>query len=284
MTPPSAGERREGTAPVSPDDFIAWPVQPEASRVKGGMNQLIEASDGRSTREDAPASVDTRAPERPGVERFGADAVPLRPTAERDAAAEREERLGLVAAGSRRRSSLRSRRRLLALAVVVIGFVVLAVAQITGGGETKRIQKAAASSNAKAGSLTRSAGPSLAVAHADSAKRARSGRAEVQRRFAGQTARRRSHPRDAGFSRRPQRDRKNPAENRPRNSRAAGASAPPDEVEPAPESAPAPAPTTAPPPEPAPSPEPEMTPATTPPPESPPAEQNAVRAQFGFER
>jgi hypothetical protein len=67
------------------------------------------------------------------VEHFGADAVPLRPAAERRTELETEERLRLAAAGLSGKSALRGHRRVLAFAVPVLGFIVLAPVQLIGG-------------------------------------------------------------------------------------------------------------------------------------------------------
>jgi hypothetical protein len=236
------------------------------------MNELMEAPEELRVGADSNGPV-TPAPDRPGNERFGADAVPLRPASERDAEVEREERSRLVAAGSRRRSPLRRRGRLLALGVVVVGVVVPAVTQISRGSSGTapgHLESTAAASVSR----TRSLRPPLADAHAVSGRRGASARAERHRHVGGR--RRRPH-------RLPHRQGQAHHQAPPNTAGAAAA-----EPVPEPEVAPAPEPEQAPEPEPVPEPEPAPptpTAESTSSPESNTAsERSQVEAQFGFEK
>jgi hypothetical protein len=233
------------------------------------MSELMEALDELHVGADTDGPV-TPAPGRPGAVRFGADAVPLRSTSERDAEVEQEERRRLVAARSRRRSPLRRHRRLLVLGAVVIGLVVPVVVQITNGGNDAAPQRIESKATASA-SRNQSFRPSPPGARAGSGKRAPSRRAGRQRHGAGRQRRQGRPPNRHGQAH----------YGVPPNTSQEVAAEP--EPVPEPEAAPAPEP------EATPAPRPESAPSTAAPeptssPEGKTTEQSQVEAQFGFEK
>jgi hypothetical protein len=158
-----AGIRRVRSGSTSRHRFSPAPVQARPSRVNCDMTELADASAEQKVGEaiaDPLASIERRR-----VEHFGADAVPLRPAAERDADLEREERR--VATEAKGKSSLHRHRGVLALAVPIIGFVVLALVQLisaNGRSAPRRVDGAASIAESARSSRTTSPRPSLAPA------------------------------------------------------------------------------------------------------------------------
>lgn len=206
---------------------------------------------------------------------FGAEAIPLRPAAERSAAREREERLRLVTGGRRRLPLPRPRRAaglaLLVVALVASGLVILG----RDGGATSPQGAAPALPRPEHGS--RAALPR----HPRAAAVARP--APKPRRLVVRGTRPRHHPGPA--HRRRVRHRREPAP--ARSTPAAAAASVPE----APAAPPSPPPEATPPSEPAPeaAPTPEQAAAAPAPkptstPQDPPPESSQVEQQFGFER
>lgn len=270
MTTLGADRRRVPTGSLPSSGHLgSGPVQSDGSRVNDRMNET-------EVRDELHGALAVEGPlipasGRPGAERFGADAVPLRPTAERDAEVEREERRRLVAAGSRRRSRPRRGRRL-ALGVALLGLVVLAVAQISKGGDDSasgHVDRTAAVS----GSRNPSPRPPFAGPYAGEHRAARSRRAERHRSGARPEHRQSRPP-----------NRRGQVHHRVQTGTSetiAAEPAPEADVPAVPEPEPEPRTTLAP--------EPESTPSTPAPeptssPQGKTTEQSQVEAQFGFEK
>jgi hypothetical protein len=264
------GARRAPTPPHDPGVPVSDSVQPGGTRVREGMDDLME------TRDDlrAGAGADdplTAAPGSPGVGGLGADAVPLRPISERDADLEGAERLRLVAAGSRRRKSMRRILRLSVPAMIVLGLGVLVAMQFGDGKE--EVAPPNTTSNARASttaSAARSLHPSPALAHAVSGRRRR---ADRSRHVDARQPRRRPRPHRGERSQ------------RAGATRAVGEPVPEPQPETRPEVTSEPdtgvVATALPEPEPAP---PTPAPVSASRPESNATEQSEVEAQFGFEK
>jgi hypothetical protein len=215
-----------------------------------------------------------------GARGFGADAVPLRRASERNAEIEGQERLRMVAHGSRRRSPRRRLARLGVLGGLLVGLVVLAVVHIGGGtppapsgGVQDRLRTDAGDSR-----------PAPVLGVADPGKPKRTARARWH------------HPATVDRRRAAHRDRKKHAvrHRRVRDRPTAPESAQASPTPPEPEVAPAPEPevTSAPEPEPVPTAEPEVTsapevkaaPEPTSSQEGKTTERSQVEAQFGFQK
>jgi hypothetical protein len=254
------------------------PVQHAVSRVKGDMNELMDERDYRKVAPESDGPVGL-ASERAAAERFGADAVPLRSAAERDAESEKEERWRIVAAGSRRRSAFRRRRRFV-LGLAIIGLVVLAVVRVTSGNTHAAQDPVQGTVAPSAGRTQSSENPApLADAHAASRKRAPPRPARRRRRDARHRQRRSRSPDHQSQAH-------HPAPPHPTNEVASEPAPEPEappSYEPTPASEPAPEPEAAPPPESEPR-APPSTPEPTSSPENKTTERSQVEAQFGFEK
>lgn len=269
MTPPDTDHRARDR--FDSPDLYGEPVQGTASRVYCGMaDHVMDQTREGSEKVGTPDPI----PESDG--RFGDEAVPLRPATERDAEAEREAVLRLVAAVSPGESLLRRHHRTVALSLAFLALVAVAATQIGGGGDGPDQQSdpgatSAAEEPPPIPAGANPAGPALAIANADSV----SGSQQLSHRQA--SPRRRRHPKD-------HRERQDdPAR------QAAAATAVPEptatpEPEPEPQLEPAPSPAPEPAPEPEPAPAPQQTQPSTSTPSNQTVEQSQVESQFGFEQ
>lgn len=252
------------------------PVQKGSLLAKRDVKDLLDAERSESLEANVAETDAAAAP-------FGPDAVPLRPTADRDVDRESEERVRLVV-GGKRRSPRRPRPSLL-IAVPLILAAALFVASELAGSDRRDSPHRAESEQLSRMPKTppvRSEPRSL-VAPARSLGQPQRGN-ERKGDLVSSRPSRPSH-----------RSLQHSQNSQPRRSRGAEETAtadagpapepgtgPAPEPESSIETAPAPAPSPAP--EPTPSPEPEGTPVQTSPSESHPSEQSEVEDQFGFER
>jgi len=283
---PKSGEERDDRAIAAPESEMRKSTRAPARRAERRMTSEIStrakdsrARDGVGDFGDWPLS----------SEQFGADAVPLRPAAERNAEAESDERLRMISARPRWRSPLRRRRGSVVI-VVAVGLIGLAAVTLWGPGAGGQRSSVAA----KGAHPLIPARPELQRRHlavGDAVSVASAPISQAGRLERGRPARARRHLRRANRE-------KDGRTGRAVRAGDTGVPAPEPEAVPEPESVPtesAPEPVSEPPPAPAPAPPdpgpPSTAPAPAPDPEPSPSapsvratEQRQVESEFGFEQ